>query len=197
MNVNIKDQNDDEIPFDFFEKLNAEYPTAEEFNLYWKCILFYDDIALVTFNNVKKFKLVLEDEHNEEPTPPPFAFPMLETFRLENIVYVTDEWINFISELETIRYLFISTMFEGEHDTMTDEVIAGIAKQSNFKYGLAFETFKNILTSDGVKNFVLNCQNLIKLSFNFTHDNVNRFSDLEISGWNIQGSAESLVFEKK
>lgn len=183
----------DNIPFDFFEELKNKYPTLETFNLNWKCNLFHGDISIVTFENVKTFKLELEDKYHEKPVPPPFAFPILETFVLDYILHLTDEWVHFITKLTAIRSLSISTMFD---NTMTDDVIARIAEQSNFANGLAFEIFGNELTANGVKNFIIDCRGLIKLSLNFSEDNADRFLELEVPGWHVHRSAESLIIEK-
>lgn len=149
----------DNIPFNFFEELNEKYSMLGTFNLNWKCNLFREDISLVTFMNVKTFKLELEDEYNDEPATPPFEFPILETFVLKNIHHLIDEWINFVTKLTTIKSLCISTMFDGSHGTINDEVIARIAQKPNFKNGWAFESFGNIFTMKVLENFIENSRN--------------------------------------
>lgn len=189
---------EEDIQFEFFEELNRKYSSLETFILNWKCAWFENDIIVtpVTFQNVKKFTLVLNDKYDVTPATPPFAFPILDSLRLENIVRVTDEWINFVVKFKTIRSLSILTMFEAEYDTMTDRVIAGIAEKSNYENDWSFDLFGNALSRNGVKDFIMNCKNLVKLSMTFTEDHVDRFEDLEIPGWTEVGSAESFVLQK-
>lgn len=184
---------EEDIPFEFFEELNRKYSSLETFIL-----MFHDviGVTLVTFHSVKNFTLVLEDEYDETPATPPFVFPILDSLRLNNIVRVTDEWINFVVKCKTIRSLSIWTMFEDEYHTITDRVIAGIAEISNYENDWSFELFGNALSRNGVKDFIMNCKNLIKLTLNFTEDHVDRFEDLEIPGWTEVASAESLVLQK-
>lgn len=193
LHIHIGGYDIDNISFDFFEELTKIYPSFETFNLNWECNLFQEDISLVTFQNVKTFRLELEDEYDQTPATPPFAFPILETFVLKNILHLTDDCIIFITKLINIRVLSISTMF---NTTMTDDVIARIAQQSNFTEGLTVEIFGNQLTSNGVKKFISDCRGLTKLSLNFSEDHADRFLELEIPGWDVHRSAESFFIEK-